>query len=64
MKSLASKLISKKLMKTGNDTVIIMIRNGFGTGTKVSTKELRKTKVGDAILEMLDESLKTEMERK
>ena len=64
MKTVTSKLVNKKTMKTGTDTVIIMIRNGYGTGTKVSTKELRKIKVGDAILEMLDESLKDAMERK
>jgi hypothetical protein len=58
MKSVTSKLVTKKSMKSGNETVIIMIRNGYGTGTKFPTKNLRKKEVGDAILEMLDESLK------
>lgn len=58
MKTISSKLVNKESMKTGKDTVIIMIRNGVGTGTKVPTNKLRKKQVGDIILEMLDESLK------
>jgi hypothetical protein len=54
--------VNVKNLKDKNKTTIIMIRNGYGCGTSVPTKELKNKKVGDAILFMLDESLKDAIE--
>lgn len=63
-KPITTKLkIDKEAVSNKDTTVIIMIRNGYGTGTKVPTKELYKNKkIGGAILFMLDESLKDAIE--
>lgn len=57
-KPITTKLNDYKKMKTGDETVIIMIRNGYGSGTRVPTKKLKNKGVGEAILNMLDETLK------
>ena len=50
--------INVKNIKDKNKTTIIMIRNGIGCGTSVLTKKLKNKDAGEAILYMLDESIK------
>lgn len=64
-KPITTKLkIDKEAVMSKDITVVIMIRNGYGTGTKVKTEELYKNKkIVGAILTMLDESLKDVIEK-
>lgn len=50
--------VNVKNLKDKNKTTIIMIRGEYGCGTSVLTKELKNKGMSDAILFMLDESLK------